>query len=100
MDGRRRGSKRATGEKIKMYLANVIMGIIWGILLHRGKLREVFAILLGLIILAVGIAPINPAIAIKAIIEPDWIIGTIFTWLGMACGAAASALYDSYRNEM
>jgi len=80
-----------------LYLADFILGFIFGVLLHRNKLKELFAIYLGLLILAFGIASINPQMAVNALLELKWIVGCLFTFFGMGCGAGASILYDSFR---
>lgn len=82
-----------------MYLPEFILGFIMGILLHRNKLKAFFTILLGLLILAFCLTSINPQVAVEVLADPGWIVGCLFTWFGMGCGAGASMLYNSLRGE-
>jgi len=75
------------------------MGFIIGVLLHRNKLKALCALILGLLILAFGVASINPQVAVEALLDFGWTIGVLFNWFGVGCGVGVSMLYDSLRDR-
>ena len=75
------------------------MGFIIGVLLHRNKLKALYALMLGLLILGFGVASINPQAAVEALLDFEWTIGVLFTWFGVGCGVGVSMLYNSWRER-